>query len=118
MFDLLIKKVANKADQQLDFKKLIGGIGGVVAEFIDGKIFEVALEYLVTVLPKDYHDEFELILNAYVSGDYQSLELESVQRVNQAIDIPGIDEMEEEIILKAIIGAFFKIVEYRKQKAL
>lgn len=110
----LIKEVKKKADSQLNFNKIVPGLAGVLIEFLDGKIIEVGLEYLVEKLPVGYHSDLEVVLQAYVSGDYSQLEVQSVHRLNEAIDFPGLDEAEEEIILNGIVGAFFRIVEHRK----
>lgn len=112
----LIKKVAKKADDQLNFKRIVPGLGGVILEFLDGKILEIGLKYAIEKLPNEYHDELAILMEAYVSGDYSKVKIESVRRLNQIINIPVLDEAEEEIILNANITAFFNIVERRKVK--
>ena len=54
-------------------------------------------------------------MEAYVKDDYSKVEMESISRLNDALDIPGLNEEEEAIILSSVVSAFFRIVEKRKR---
>lgn len=107
----LIKQARGRADKQLDCKKIVGGITGVVLEVFDGPLIEAGLEFAYERLPESTHDEFEIALQAYVSGDYRSITTDVAGRLADAINIPGINEAQENILFKHVYLAFVEILE-------
>lgn len=107
----LIKDVAKKIDDQLDFKKMIGGIGGQAVEWFDRKIAEGALSYLIDKAPEEYHPDIEVLLQAYLSEDIETLNNTLTNRVNYIVNLPVLDETEEQIVFEALSGAFLKIIQ-------
>lgn len=106
----LIKKVAQKLDDQLNFNDIIGGVVGHAVEFFDGKILEAGLAFGVSKVPEEYKPDLEVVFNAYISGDLSQLPSSISERLNQLIDIPGLDEEDEGVVLGAIAQAIFKIL--------
>lgn len=107
----LIEQVAEKVDSQLDFKKLVGGIGGQAIEWFDKKLVEGALNYAVLKAPEDYKTDIEVLLTAYLTEQYEPLTAAVVLRVNKLVDVPGLDETEEEMLFKSLSSAFLKIIQ-------
>lgn len=110
----LIKTAADRADKEFDFKRIIGGVAGVAIEWFDGSLFRGALTWGYSKTPEQYKDEFAAVLAAYVSDDYSSLKTEGVEELNKVINLPGLDEVEEGIILNAFVSGFLGIVEKRR----
>lgn len=109
----LIKQAKNKADDQLNFKKIVGGVPGVFIEMLDGALIGGALEFANKRIPDHYKGVFEIALKAYVSGDYSGISGDVAKRLNEAIDIPGINETQESILFKHVYLAFVEILESR-----
>lgn len=103
----LIKDVAKKTDKVVDFKKLVGGVGGNVAELIDGHIFKFALmalnDYYGDKIPDEYNEDIEVFLTAYVTGEWGQVDDYVVERVNEVIDVPYLDETAEGTIIGALL---------------
>ena len=113
----LIKEVAKKADDQLDFKKIIGGMVGQGIEWFDKKIIEGALNYLVAKVPVEYEEDLEILFESYVDEDYEALGQVFTNRLNYIINIPGLDEEDEAILLDAIADAVIKLIQRKIKKA-
>lgn len=110
----MIREVARKLDKQLDFNKIIGGVLGYIVEYMDGKIIEGALVYGYSKIPEDYKEDVDKLFEAYLQEDYSNLPNQVADRINKLIDVPKLDEKEEEIILQAIANAVFKILLPKK----
>ena len=106
----LIKEVAKKADSQLDFKKILGGIPGQAVEWFDKKLIEGALSYLAYKVPLEYEEDIELLLEAYLDEDYENVSQVLANRVNYVVNIPGLDEDDEQILFDAIADAIIKLI--------
>ena len=107
----LIKDVAKKIDDQLDFKKIIGGLPGQAVEWFDRKIAEGALSYSVSKVPEEYKPDVEALFNAYLTEDYEALTATFSNRINYVVNLPGLDESEESIVFEALSSAFLKIIQ-------
>lgn len=106
----LIKKVAEKLDEQLDFNTLIGGIAGTAVEWVDGKILEGGLTYGVSKVPEEYKEDLKVLFEAYVNDDLSRIPASVANRVNDLVNLPGLNEQEEGLVLKAISEAIYKIL--------
>lgn len=109
----LIKEVRKKADDQLDFKKLLSGIRGVLVESFDGAIIESALVFIASKIPNEYEEDFNALLQAYVDDDYSQVSETLISRLNEAINIPGLNEEQEAIIFKHLYLAIVEIIAAR-----
>jgi len=107
----LIKDVSVKFDDQLDFTELVGGLSGQAIEWVDGKIIHGGLSFGVSKVPEEYHSDVEAVLNAYLNDDLVSLSETVKNRMNEWIDIPGIDETDEGLIFGALGTAIFTILQ-------
>ena len=104
-----IEAAAKKADSQLDMKSLIKGIKGIALEIFDGPLINGGLEFAYAKLPESVHDEFELCLDCYLSDDAKALTPQVVEKLNAAINIPGLSEEKENIIFKHVFQAFVEL---------
>lgn len=110
----LIKKAAKSLDDRFDFNKIFGGIGGFIAERLDGVLFNGILTKAEEKIPEDYKDEYEILLKA-LSGDFTNFSEDVSKRLNEAVDIPGLNEEEEGIWLRKNIEAVEEIARLRQR---
>lgn len=112
----LIKEASKKFDKEFDFKKIVGGWIGIGLELFDDNIVRAGLTFAESKLPNQFKDEFKLVLEAYINDDYEAVKTEALSQINQAVDIPYLDEEDEAIILGAVSKALFAILQKRKLK--
>ena len=62
----VVKEFSKWVDDQIDFKKIIGGIGGNIAELVDGPLFGLAIKYGFEKLPDEYKDEAAGIMQSVI----------------------------------------------------
>lgn len=101
----IVKEFVHWVDEQIDFKKIIGGLGGNIAEAVDGALFGIAIRYGFEKLPEDYKDEAAAIMVAVVSGNYDTIAEESIEALVVNIKTPLGDEKEA-----IILGGLWDIV--------
>jgi hypothetical protein len=113
----LIIDVAQKLDDIIPVDKWITGVAGKIGETVDGYIFKAALHGMNNVygdkIPDSYNDDIEAVLTAFVTDDYSEIDDLIVSRVNEAIDIPFIDEEDEGTILAMIVDIILELVKRR-----
>ena len=113
----LINDVAKKLDDIIPLDKWVGGIAGQIGEAVDVYAFKAALHGLNNVygdkIPDSYQGDIEKVLQAFVSEDYSELDELVVDRVNEAIDIPFIDETEEGTIIGMMVDIVFELTKRR-----
>jgi hypothetical protein len=114
--DKLIKQAAEKLDASLDFDKMIGGITGMAVEFFDGKLIEGGLTYGVSKAPVEYHPAIQAALQAYIDNDFSGLSDDVAITLNRLVDVPGVDEEDEGLLLEALSSAIFKIISKKISK--
>lgn len=113
----LIKQAAKKLDDQFNFNKIIGGVKGKILEMFDYPFFKGLFTWVYGKLPEEYHDEYRVILESYINDDYTNLKDELVERINKAINIPGLNEEEEAIILNGTFGSFLEVLKRRRERS-
>lgn len=110
----LIKEVSKKFDKEFDFKKIIGGWSGVAVEIFDSNIIQAGLTFAFYKLPTNFHDEFKMVLEAYLNDDYTAIKTESITFINEQLDIPYLNEEDEAVIIGSISKAIFTILKSRR----
>lgn len=104
---------AKKIDDLIDFKKLVKGIGGNVAEAIDGLVFRYGLLALNNVfsdkISKEHADAFEVFLDAFNSGDWSYVDDFIIQYIDELIDIPYLDESAESQLISGLVSTFVDV---------
>lgn len=112
------KEHAKGLDEFFDFRKIAKGLKGFILESLDGQLFLLVLTLLrEKVFPKLDNLHKELFLNfleAIKDGNITKEELLQFTDVfNQWVDVPGLDEVEEQSIFKHSFGMVFDILENR-----
>lgn len=114
MTNELIKAVAKKLDDLAPFDKWIKGVAGNVIELFDGKFFEGLLiafkaRFYDNFTPAQKNDVDTLLL-AFETGDWSNVDEALISRVNDLIDIPGLNEDEEAELFGGLIKCLFKYI--------
>lgn len=111
----LIKSVAKKLDDLAPFDKWLKGIAGNIIELFDGKFFEGLLNaFKVKVydnLSDGEKDDVDTLLLAFTTGDWSNVDQDLIDRVNQLIDIPELNEDEEEELIGGFVRCLFKYIQ-------
>jgi hypothetical protein len=115
-----IREVAKILDDRLDFTDLSKNVKNVFVrgaiasiEMIDGKVIEVALSKLVSLVPDDKKWIVEKYLDAVLSKNWAVVGEATGSVVNVFVDVPGATEDEEE---KAFAGVFVMLLVFIKDK--
>lgn len=108
----VLKEFAKWVDDQIDFKELIGGLGGNIAESLDGHIFKFAVNYGFEKIPTDYQDEAIKIMAAIMAADYDAIADEAIEEMVTRIKTPLSDE-KEAIILGGLWDIISKLMKHK-----
>lgn len=120
----LLKKVAEKLDDLIDWKKITGKpVLGSILEIADNYGFPKGLEYLNVKfgdkISANYLEPLEKALQSFVEGDYEGILLALPESLDKVFDVPGLDEDLEAIWIttnfKAVL-AFIKLYAVKKLK--
>jgi hypothetical protein len=92
----LRKDLANKFDDTIDFKKIIGGVAGQAAEFIDGKLFAwviIAIDDRYSkMLPELYKEAVLALLEAFAYNQFERVTDEVTEIIDEMVDLPFLNE--------------------------
>lgn len=116
MKDSRLKAFTKWVDDQIDFKSLIGGIVGNVAEMADGPIFSVAINLAFSKVPEEHQEEVLNLMDAIVRGNYQAISVASVDHVVSILKTPLGDE-KEKIIIGGLVEIAFDLIRHGRQSA-
>lgn len=111
----LIYKVARKIDNQITFKKIFPGIVGSIFEAIDGRLINAALVSTWNRMNQEESEIMETLCKAYLSDNFSLIEKELVVKLNEAIDLPKMNEKDENVLLNGIVKAIFTIIEGKRE---
>jgi hypothetical protein len=111
----LIKSVAKKLDDLAPFDKWLKGIAGNIIELFDGKFFEGLLTAFKAKvydrLSEDAKNDVDTLLLAFTTGDWSNVDQALIDRVNTLIDIPQLNEDEEEELIGGFVRCLFKYIQ-------
>lgn len=112
-----IEKLADWLDGKLPFKKIVGGIIGLVAEAVDGKFFAALFRYAVSKVDPEDHPKIEAALDAVFNEDYEALKALSTEELVRILKTPLGDEAERIFIAPQmdVIGGY---IEYVRRQAI
>lgn len=108
----VLKDFAKWVDDQIDFKELIGGLGGNIAESLDGHIFKFAINYGFEKIPEAYQDEAIAIMIAIMAEDYDAIAGEAIEELVTRIKTP-LSDAKEAIILGGLWDIISKLMKYK-----
>lgn len=119
----LIKQVANKIDNLIDFKKITGKqVLGTILEFVDDIIFTRGLIYLNEKysdrIPKRFVDDIEKVFSAFVNDDYQGILDIVPENIDNFIDIKAFDDDFEATWITINFQAIVKLIKFYAEKGL
>ena len=107
------KQISRFLDELIDFTKFKGIIWNVV-ELADGKIFQVGISYLDDnfgdKLPAGIKEEAGNFLVAVIDKDQEKILLYGTHLINKLVDIPGITEDNEAILIGSILEGLIKAI--------
>jgi len=109
----VVKNFTKWVDEQIDFKKIIGGVGGNIAEILDGPLFGLAIKYGFEKLPEDYKDEAAAIMQSVIDGDYDAVADETIEALVLNIKTP-LGDAKELIILGGLWDIVSKLIKENK----
>ena len=119
----LLKKVAKKIDEMVDWVKILKKpVLGNAIEIADNYILPYGLGALNDKygdkIPIKYVDEIEQALECFVVDDYQGVLNSLPEGLDEAIDIKAFDDDFESVFLATNFNAAIKFVQfYAKKKA-
>lgn len=106
----LLKRVAKRLDEKIKFKGAL--------ELMDGIIFRSIITlldgHLAYKVPEKYQGTVIAFLTAFADDDYSNIDEELVEQINELVDIPGLNEEAEGILLKCIIELFRNLILAKK----
>lgn len=119
MTNELIKAVAKKLDNLAPFDKWIKGVAGSIIELFDGKFFEgLLIAFKVRFydqFTEDQQTDVNTVLRAFATNNWSKVDESLLIRVNELIDIPGLDEDEEAELFGGFIKCLFKYIGRKSQ---
>jgi hypothetical protein len=111
--DQILKDFSKWLDDQLDFKKIIGGIAGAAVETVDGMVFNMTFKAAFEKVPTEYREDVLSVLENVMSGNYKDISKDAIQIAVLRINTPLGDD-KESIILSGIADIVFKLIESEK----
>ena len=110
-----VKSLAEWLDGLADFKKIIGGLGGVAAELADGYVYKIILtpinSKLLSKVPEELHQLGNEVVDHLVLDDYEEAAEKLASFLSELINTPLGDEGEYDILIfafKFLIGLMKK----------
>lgn len=109
-------QLAKWLDKKIDWRKIIKSkIIGAVAEMVDGKIFSMSISALDDKfgdkLPAEYKKNARLVVQGVIEDDTEKVMSAIPGVLNQTIDIPGINEDQEFVILKGLTDTIWNLIQ-------
>ena len=112
---------AKNIEKMIDFKKLIGGVTGQIAEAVDGLFFQYAFLALNNAfsekMTKEQVDAVEVFLDAFNTGEWDQVDEFIIDYVNEVIDIPYLDETAEGELISGLLNTFVNVARMAARKA-
>ena len=110
----LVAKFADAIDEKLDFKALVKGLFGYALEAADNTIVSIGASTLLKVVPDEYVDSVENIMNSVVENDPSLLEDGVAETLDELVDVPNVSDELEDIAAKGfafiVVGALKKYI--------
>jgi hypothetical protein len=108
------KQFAEFLDKLIDFTKFKGAAWHFV-ELVDGKLFQVAVEYLDNNLgekiPPHFKEDSTLLVKAVLAKDADKVQLYCARILNKLVDIPYLSEEAEEVFISAVIEGLVRVIQ-------
>lgn len=119
----LIKKLAQKIDDKVDWVKITGKAPlGRGLEIVDNYALPWGLDYLNAnygdKIPEQYQDEVERAIECFINDDYQGMVDVIPEALDEIIDIKCFDDDFEALFIGTNINAMFKSAKYYAQKQI
>ena len=106
--------LAGLLDELIQFKNPI-------LESMDKTVFKVLISVidnnLIERIPEDWQNPLEPILDAAIAGDWEGAADLIVTFANEKIDIPGLDELSEQMIFTAIAQLILGLIMAKVEQA-
>lgn len=111
--------IENILDDLVDFSKASNFFVKKI-EWVDGKFFRAAFEYvddqLEKVLPEELKPEYEKFLNYLINKNWIGCMAQLPKFENFYIDIPKLDEGQESIIFTGVNRIIIDLINYKKDE--
>ncbi|MBN2571886.1 MAG: hypothetical protein JXA68_07130 [Ignavibacteriales bacterium] len=118
----LVKGLGKKLDEMIDWVKITG-------KPLVGRVFEIVDNYIPNGLaylnekygdkiPKQYVDEIEAAIKAFIDDNYQGVLDALPDALDQAIDIKFFDDDFEAVFIATNFNAIITAIRYYSQKKL
>jgi hypothetical protein len=108
------KQFAEFLDGLIDFTKF-KGVAWKFVEMFDGKLFQVAVEYLDDNLgekiPAHFKEDTNALVKAVIEKDVDKVQLYSARILNTLIDVPYLTEDAEAILIGAVMEGLVKVIQ-------
>lgn len=122
----LVKKVAQKIDDLIDWKKITGkAVFGMILETVDNFGFPWGLGYLnekfADKIPVQFVDNIESIFEAFIEDDFQGVLDAMPENIDEFIDVKAFEDDFEAIWISVNFQALLKVIKYyaeKKQEAI
>ncbi len=99
--------LANLLDETIQFKNPL-------LESMDSAIFKVLISVvdnnLVERIPQEWQNPLEPIIDAAIAGDWEGAADKIANFANEKIDIPGLDEISEQMIFTALVQLILGLI--------
>jgi len=92
-------------DEKIDFKKMAGGMAGVMLEVIDGALFKFAINYGYDKLTEASRPFVLSVMKEVSSGNLEGIKSESIDQLVYLIKSPLGDETE-----RIILGGVWQMI--------
>jgi hypothetical protein len=109
----ILKEFTKWVDDQMTFDQWIRGIGGKIAESIDGALFGYVIKIGYENLPDDYKDEALIVMQGVTSGDLDTIADGVIESFVKNVKTPLSDE-KEAIILGGLWDIIAKLIALKK----
>lgn len=106
--------VSGLLDDLIDFKN-------PVLEGLDGPAFKVLVSVvdnnLIDKIPEEWQNPIEPILDEAMAGNWEEAADKVADLLNEKIDVPGLDEISEQLIFNAILQLILGVIMGRVEAA-
>ena len=117
------KDCGKSLDTFIDFTKIFPKkkLLSIAIEAFDGKLFTAFIrefdDRLADRIPEEYKPEARAVLLAIIAKDWEDVAATSPQLLNALVDIPGIEEETELVIIAAIVqGIYAAAIAYAQKR--